>query len=112
MQVLKLKKQTDNNMDIVITIVTIYCYVKNIKINRTELTILAYFIKYGIKKSTKDIILRSKILECAGSLENTLSKLRKLGLVIEDKEGLSIVNPEIQFTPDNKMGIIIKLENI
>ncbi len=38
-------------------------------------------VVYGFKKTTKDVILKSLILRSYNSLENTLTKLRKMGLV-------------------------------
>lgn len=112
MQVLKLRKKTSNRMELITLVLTMYALLSNIKANKTELQVLSYLVVYGIKKSTKDMIIRSQILTSANSLENTLTRLRKMGLIVKDKEGASIVKPDINFTPENKMGVMIQLENL
>lgn len=111
MQVIKLRRKTANGMELTILVLTIYCLLKEVKITKTEVLVLAYLVRYGIKKATKDMIVRSQILT-ANSLENMISHLRKLGLVVKDKEGAPIVNPDIGFAPENKMGMIVQLENL
>lgn len=111
MQVVKLRKKTANRMELVTLILTMYCLLKGIKLNKTELQVLAYFVSYGIRKSTKDMIVRSQILT-PNSIENTLTKLRKKGLVTRDRDGAPVVIPDIAFTPNDKMGVLVQLENL
>lgn len=112
MQVIKLRKKTANSIDLVTDVITIYCYLSNIKVNKTEKQVLAYFIKYGIRKSTKDMIIRSQILATYGSLENTMTRLRKMSLIVKDRDGGPVVKPDIAFVPENRVGIVIQLENL
>lgn len=112
MQVIKLKKRTANGMELITLVVTMYCILSGIRINKTELQVLSYLIKYGVRKSTKDMIIRSQILNSLNSLENTMTRLRKLGLLTRDKEGLPAVIPALSFVPENKMGMIVQLENL
>ncbi len=112
MQVIKLKKKTSNRMELVNTVLTIYCLLSNIKISKTELHVLSYLVVYGIRKSTKDMIIRSQILNSYNSLENTITRLRKLGLVVKGRGRTSTVKQDIGFQPDNKMGLIVQLENL
>lgn len=112
MKVLKLTKKTESKIELANLLLNIYCELANIKCPKTEMTIMSYFMVYGVKKSTKELIIRSQILKTRGSLENSMSKLRSLGLLetVED-EGTKII-PQLNFTVDNTMGIIIKLENL
>jgi hypothetical protein len=112
MQILKLRKETVSKVELANLMLHTYCLFQNIKINKTELDILSYFAVYGFKKSTKDIILRSKILNSPNSLENTITKLRKLRLLEKNRDGETVLIKELQFTVENKMGMIIKLENV
>ncbi len=111
MQVIKLKKRTANGMELITLVVTMYCLLSGIRINKTELQVLSYLIRYGVKKSTKDMIVRSQILS-PGSLENTFTRLRKLGLMVYDKDGLPMITSKLNFQPENKMGMIVQLENL
>lgn len=111
MQVLRLKRKTNSKTELAELALTVYCLLSKIKINKTELTVLSYFMVYGFKKSTKDLILKSMILKSYNSLENTLTRLRKMGLVVKDKEGFTVMAPALAAQVENKMGIIIELNN-
>lgn len=117
MQVIKLKKKTSNRMELVTLVLTMYCLLSNVKINRTELQVLSYLVVYGIRKSTKDMIIRSQILTSYNSLENTITRLRKMGLIVRDRDGLPIVRQEIAIQQDkdkplDKIGLMVQLENL
>ncbi len=112
MQVLKLTKKTQNKIQMIETMFSIYCLMADIRISQTEVTILAYLAAYGFKRSTKQLIIRSKILNSSNSLENTISKLRKMGLINKDEDNISSLIPQLNFKIDGQMGIIIKLENV
>lgn len=112
MQVIKLRKKTSNKIEMIKLIISVYCLISDIKISKTEIEVMAYFMTYGLKKSTKELILRSQILNHRIGIENTVSKLRKAGLIVKDVENRSIINPKLAFNVDNKMGMIIQLDNI
>lgn len=112
MQVLRLRRKTTSKIELATLMLTTYCIYSNIKASKTDLEILAYFSVYGVKKSTKDVIIRSKILNSYSSLENTVTKLRKLGLLEKDRDGYTVLKKEIQFVAEDKMGIIIQLNNV
>ncbi len=111
MKVLRMRRKTESKIEVAGLLLTVYCLMSKIKINETERTVMAYFMVYGFKKSTKDLILRSKILGTYNSLENTLTKLRKVGLVVKDKEGFTKPCPSLNTVVENAMGIVIELKN-
>jgi DNA-binding transcriptional ArsR family regulator len=108
MQVLRIRRKTESKIELAQLLLSVHCLMAKIKINQTERTVLAYFMVYGIKKSTKDLILKSLILNSYNSLENTLSRLRKLGLVIRDVEGFTKVCPQLS----SKKGWRIRLVSL
>lgn len=113
MQVLKLKHKTANKIELAQMLLSVYCLMNDIKISKTENLIMAYFLVYGIKKTTKDLILNSLILKSYNSLENSLTNLRKVGLVIRDKEDFTKVCPQLSSKKsfESRVGIIIELSN-
>lgn len=112
MKVLKLTKKTKNKIELANLMLKIYCQLSDIKCPETELQIMSYFMVYGVRKSTKELIIRSQILKAKGSLENSMSTLRRIGLLIKvEDEGTKVI-PQLDFTVDNTMGLIIKLENL
>jgi DNA-binding transcriptional ArsR family regulator len=112
MQVLKLKVKTQSKVELANLLIRTYCLFTKTKISLTEAEVLSYFAVYGFKQSTKDLILRSAILNSYNSLENTLTKLRKSHLIERNKDGESVLKKELSSTIENKMGIIIQLENL
>lgn len=111
MKVMKLTKRTESKIDLARSLLSIYCLLANKKVPDTELLILSYLMVYGVKKQTKELIIRSQILKSKGSLENSLSKLRSLGLLIKrEDEGTRLI-PDLDFSIESKMGLIIKLDN-
>ena len=111
MKVLRMRRKTESKTQVAQLLLTVYCAMSDIKLNETEKTVMAYFMVYGFKKSTKELILRSMILRSYNSLENTLTKLRKVGLVIKDNEGFTKACSSLSGTVENAMGIIIELKN-
>lgn len=112
MKVLKLTKKTESKIELANIMLKIYCQLAGIKCPDTEILIMSYFMVYGVRKSTKELILRSQIFKTKGALENSISKLRSLGLLykVED-EGTKVI-PQLNFPIDSNMGIIIKLDNL
>lgn len=112
MQVIRIKKKTPNKISLASTLFSVYCQLSDIDISKTETMILAYFAVYGLKKSTKDLIIKSQILKSYNALENTVSKLRKRGLIDRDKDNTAKLCKELSATIGNRMGMIIDLQNI
>jgi len=112
MKLLKLTKKTESKIELANLMLNIYCQLAGIKCPETELVIMSYFMVYGVKKATKELILRSQVLKMKGSLENSMSKLRSLGLLIKVEDEGTKVTPQLDFTVDNTMGILIKLDNL
>lgn len=110
MRVAKYNIKTKSKIHQVKAALGIHCIIHEIRLSETELTIMAYFIVYGFSDETKKLILDSKILNSQSSLDNTLSKLRKMKLI--EKVGFkSGINPTVNIGTDSVMGIIVKLDN-
>lgn len=113
MQVLRIRRKTESKIELATLLLSVYCLMNKIKVNETERTVMAYFMVYGFKKSTKELILNSLILKTYNSLENTLTRLRKVGLVTKDSEGFTRVCPQLfsKKGVESKAGIIVELSN-
>ncbi len=118
MEALKLRIKTKSKIELAEKAITTYCYLKDIKINNTNITVLAYFAVYGFNRNTKEMILRSKILNNPTSIDNALSKLRSKGLVLKVDVGLKTdtgrddICENLRFEYKDSLGFIIKLENL
>ena len=112
MQLLKIKKKTGSKVEQAKVLIAVFCLLINIKLSDTELTVLAYFMVYKINRKTKDLILSSKILKTEDSLKNTMSKLRKFGMLVRnmDDKGYSL-RKELDFQANTEIGVLIKIDN-
>lgn len=104
---IKLKKEVRNKADLIKSTLFIYCYVNNIRLSDSELTIMSYFILYGIKKETIDLIIKSK-LSSEDSLKNILSKLRKYGFINRVNK-TDYVNDKFKINADGTIAILLKI---
>ena len=107
---IKFEKKTLNKIEQAKIIVRIFSILTNIKVSESELLTVAYFMVYGFSDITKDLIIKSRILANEDSYKNTMSKLKKLGLIFKfNKENRLNANLDIKIEPI--IGMLIKLDN-
>jgi len=112
MQLVKLRLKTNSKVEQAKKLIGIFCLLQNIKLSDTELTVLAYFMVYKINRKTKDLILHSGILKTEDSLKNTMSKLKKFGMLVRhvDSKEYSL-HRDLNFQVQPQVGILIKIDN-
>ena len=112
MQLIKIEKKTNGKIEQAKVVLSVFCLLSEIKLSDTELTVLAYFLVYRDSDETRELILKSELLKRDGSLGNTVSKLKKFGLL---KKSVSTkryeVNDKINFQSENAVGVVIKINN-
>lgn len=112
MQLVKVKKKTNNKVEQAKLLIALFCLLTGIKLSDTELTVLSYFMVYKINRKTKDLILSSGILKSEDSLKNTLSKLKKFGMLVKNIDSKEYsLRKDLNFTLDPVMGMLIKIDN-
>jgi hypothetical protein len=112
MQLVKIKKKTNSKVEQAKVLISMFCLLTNIKLSDTELTVLAYFMVYRINRKTKDLILSSGILKSEDSLKNTLSKLKKFGMLVRNVDSKEYnLRKDLDFSLNPVMGILIKIDN-
>jgi hypothetical protein len=112
MQLVTIKKKTNGKVEQAKKVISVFCLLMDTKLSDTELTVLAYFMVYKVSRKTKDLILSSGILKSEDSLKNTLSKLKKFGLLrrsVNSKE--YSLNEKLDINLNTVMGILIKIDN-
>lgn len=109
---IKLQRKTSTKLEMVKKIVSIYTIMKDIKLSDTDITVLSYFIIYGINEKTKKLIVDSKLLN-ADSIKNTMSKLRAFDLIkkSEFRRKEDYLNEAFNFPLENIIGLMIKIDN-
>lgn len=111
-QLIKVEKKTNGKIEQAKAILSVFCLLSEIKLSETELTVLAYFLVYKDSRSTRDLIIKSEILKTEDSLSNTISKLKKFGLLKKDSISKDYsINSKINFQPDSVVGLLIKIDN-
>lgn len=112
MQLIKIEKKTNGKIEQAKIVLSMFCLLSDIKLSDTELTVLAYFLIYKDSIATRELIVKSEILKSEDSLNNTISKLKKIGLLKKDNLSKEYtVNPKVYFQPDSVVGILIKVDN-
>lgn len=111
MQLVKIVKKTNSKIDQAKTLLSVFCLLSDIRLSEAELTVLAYFLVYKISDTTKELIIKSQILN-SGSLKNTISKLNRFGLIKKDPVRKAYhLNEKLQLHMDNQVGLLIKIDN-
>lgn len=107
---IKIEKKTLGKIEQAKLIIKLFCVLSSIKLSDAELNTLAFYMVYGFSATTKDLILKSKILANEDSLRNTLSKLRKLNLIKKiNREDVLSDTLNIKLEP--VIGLLIKIDN-
>lgn len=107
---IKIEKKTVGKIEQAKLLIKLFCVLSNIKLSEAELNTLAFYMVYGISAITKDLILKSKVLANEDSLRNTLSKLRKVGLIKKDNRE-DRLNDSLSVKLDPVIGMLIKIDN-
>ena len=112
MQLIKIDKKANGKIEQTKTILSVFCLLSNIRLSETELTVLAYFLVYKDSDETRQLILKSELLKSEDSLNNTICKLNKFGLVRKSSSTKRYeVADRIKFQPDTVVGMIIRVDN-
>lgn len=83
----------------------------NITFSDNDITVLAYFILFGINRSTKELIINSKVCKTLNSVNVVMTKLKKASLIYKDDlNGKRYVSKELAFPLNKTTGIYINLK--
>ena len=84
----------------------------NIKLSDTEITVLAYFIVYGVNQQSKNLIVSSMICKNLANIKTIMVKLKKLNLIYKDDlNGKVYVAKVLNFELNSSIGIYLKISN-
>lgn len=103
---IKLNKKTNNKSDLLKSFLYIYCYMEDKKLSNSELTVLSYFILYGLKDDTVDLIFNSKITN-PPAFKNIMSKLRKYGFITRVNK-TDHLNEEFKLSVEGTIAMLLK----
>lgn len=111
MQLVRIIKRTGNKIEQARVVIAIFCLLSEIKLSDNELTVLAYFMVYGMTKETDDLIIKSAI-HTPYSLNNTKSKFKRFGLIKKNQSARQYeINERLRVKPEAQIGMLIKIDN-
>lgn len=109
---IKMVKQVATKIDLAKSIVNITLCFNDIKLSDTEVTILAYFMVYGVTQQTKTLIVKSQVCKNVANIKTIMVKLKKLGLIYKDDlNGKVYVVKSLAFELTPSVGIYLKIDN-
>lgn len=112
MQLVKAVKKVNGRVEQAKIVINIFCMLSDIKLSDTELTVIAYYTVYVDNNKVKELILKSGILKSTDSLKNTISKLKRIGLLKKSPTNKEyIVHERLNFKLDPVIGFLIKIDN-
>lgn len=81
MKVLTINRKTQFKTDKAELIISLICLVNGIHMSKTEIKVLAYYVVYGIKEKTDELLLSSQIVKNLQAFRNLKSRLAKMGFL-------------------------------
>lgn len=109
---MKMVKNVGSKIELAKTIINVSICFNNIKLSDTEITILAYFMVYGINQQTKNLIVNSKVCKSLANIKTIMVKLKKLELIYKDDfNGKVYITQSLNFELTPTVGIYLKIDN-
>lgn len=109
---LKMAKQVTTKIDLAKAIIQLVICFENIKLSDTEITILAYFMVYGVNQQTKTLIVKSEVCKNLSNIKTIMVKLKKLGLTYKDDlNGKVYVNSTLSVELTPVLALYFRIEN-
>lgn len=109
---IKLSKTVATKLDLAKAIAGLYVCFNNIKLSDTELTMLSYFMVYGITPQCKDLIVRAEICKNLANTKPLMSNLKKIGLIYKDDLNSKMyVSKNLNFELTPTIGLFLKVDN-
>ena len=110
--IIKMVKKVTTKVELAKVIINIGICFNDIKLSDTEVTVLAYFMVYGINQSTKNLIVKSEICKNLANIKTIMVKLKKLELIYKDDlNGKVYINKNLSFELTPTIAIYLKVDS-
>lgn len=108
---IKMDKKVVSKVDMAKNIISIVLCFDNTKLSATQITVLAYFMVYGISANTKNLIIKSEICKNISNIKTIMVRLKKLGLIYKDElNGKVYVNKKLSLNCNSNIGIYLDIK--
>lgn len=108
---LEIVKKTKHKTDQIQLVISILCLVEGIKLSKTDIKVLAYFVIHGLKETTEQLLINSKVVKDMPQLRNVKTKLTKLKFLKKEpniyKSYELNLSKDFEVTPEMKLLITI-----
>lgn len=111
--VIKLQKTVKTKIELAKTVILLLLGFNEKKLSNTEITVLAYFMVYGVNSSSKALIVKSEICKNIANIKTIMVKLKKMGLIYKDDfNGKVYVAKALSFEITPSVVLYLKLDQI
>lgn len=111
MNLIKLERKTGDKIEQIQLLIEIYLLLKDVKITKSEKTILAYFCHYGISSKTEKLLYETKIIESNYTYKNIISKFNKLQFIERSGKGKYFICDNVLNSIEDKFALLVKIDN-
>lgn len=113
MKVIKITRKTKHKTDQMELVISILCLVEGIKLSKTDIKVLAFFVVHGLKESTEQLLVNSGIVKDIPQLRNIKTKLTNLKFLKKEPNIYKSyeLNMNKDFVNDSELNIIITIDN-
>lgn len=108
----KIAKQVTTKIDLAKAVINIVICFNNIKLSDTEVTVMAYFMVYGVTQQTKNLLIKAGVCKNINNIKTMMVKLKKLALIYKDElSGKVLVANILAFELTPTVGLYLKIDN-
>lgn len=109
---IKIEKQVNSKIMLAKAVIRVLICFNEIKLSETQISVLAYFMVYGVNPTTKNLIVSSKICKNLNNIKTVMVRLKKLELIYKDDlNGKVYVNSIFNLKNAQEVGIYLKIDN-
>ena len=113
MKVIEITRKTGHKTEQIELVISVLCLVGGMKVSKTEVKVLAYYVVHGLKTSTDKLLINSGIIK-QRPVRNMKTKLTDMGFLkrVKDLYNSYELNLKKDFSPaDKTINLSIKIDN-
>ena len=107
---IRISKNFATKLDLTKFMLKMICMAREINLSDSQLTVLSYFIIYGINTKTKDLIHNSKVCKNLNVIKGIMTKLKKNNFIYKDDlNGKTYIAEDLRIPLNDTIGLYFKL---
>lgn len=108
----KMAKTVSTKIELAKAIIFIACCFDEIKLSDTEVTVLAYYMVYGVSQQTKNLLIKAEVCKNINNIKTIMVKLKKLELIFKDEFDSKVkITKSLDFELTPTIGIYLKIDH-